>query len=1128
MIKTFTRIVISSFILISQFFSPINTHSKPVQAAPLGVQSINDPWYMHKNVSPPFPYSDTGNNVDDTTVTSDPYFSCIGPTNQGLGSVWYRYTPVSNGTITIDTFGSTTDTVLGVWQPPAGMDPQDPSDWSSFTVVPADSCNDDYDILTHGTDSQVEFQVNSGDVLFIEVATARNGQGTYTINVNFTDGSTPTSTETATSTPTETPTPTETATSTLVPTATPAILYVKPVGLGSKDCSDWENACILQFALTNANSGDEIWAAAGKYTPGDQITDTFRLRNGVAIYGGFYGNEITRNDRDLAANVTVLSGDINNNDSQSPIITDIDTVTGNNDNSLHVVRGATGAILDGFTITAGYAIGPNPLDKGAGMYNQENNPTIRNVEFRGNYSDDFAGGMYNDCSDPILINVTFNDNKAQNYGGGMANRFSSNPSLVNVTFFKNSSFWNGGGMLNDDNSNPTLTNTTFIGNSSGTGGGIHNDNSAPNIYNSIIWGNVASIGAQINNSSSTTTISDSVIQDGCPDGSTCSNIISTDPLLGSIGLNGGNTLTLPLLTGSSAIDALVTGTNGCGTTITTDQRGMSRPQGTACDIGAFEVEAESPPTPTSTFTETPTLIPTDTETATLIPTDTETATLIPTDTETSTTVPSDTATVTPVPTGTETATFEPSLTYTPTFTSTETTSPSATNTYSPTNTTFPTSTLGPTLTPPPLYAYKLVQTGYYGSQTLANCRVLGYASKVSGSTGTVYIRIYLDDILVAGKYTAKGGGINFDLLTLAGNPFTINVAHNVKLMAILENSLPYYLINSSTGVPGGTITCSDTIATATPVNTSIPPSSTPVGPTATPVTPTAVPPTATTAPSSTPGGPTATPRPIYVYNLVQTGNYGSQTLSTCRVLGYASKVSGGTGTVYIRIYLDDLLVAGKYTATGGGINFDLLTLPGNPFTINVAHNIKLMAILENSLPYYLINSSTGVPGGTITCSDTATTATPVNTSVPASSTPVGPSATPVTPTAVPPTATTAPSSTPGGPTATPRPLYAYNLVQTGNYGSQNLNNCRVIGYASKLSGGTGTVYIRIYLDEILVAGKYTAKGGEINFDLLTLPGNPFTTGILHNVKLMAFLENGQPYYLINSSTHEPGGLLTCE
>ncbi len=65
---------------------------------------------------------------------------------------------------------------------------------------------------------------------------------------------------------------------------------------------------------------------------------------------------------------------------------------------------------------------------------------------------------------------------------------------------------------------------------------------------------------------------------------------STDPLLDT-GLknNGGPTQTIALLTGSPAIDAIPQGTNGCGTSIPTDQRGVNRPQGTGCDIGAYEV-----------------------------------------------------------------------------------------------------------------------------------------------------------------------------------------------------------------------------------------------------------------------------------------------------------------------------------------------------------------------------------------------------------------------------------------------------------------------------------------------------------------------------------------------------------
>jgi hypothetical protein len=74
---------------------------------------------------------------------------------------------------------------------------------------------------------------------------------------------------------------------------------------------------------------------------------------------------------------------------------------------------------------------------------------------------------------------------------------------------------------------------------------------------------------------------------------------SGDPLLGDLADNGGPTQTHALLTGSPAIDA---GPPTDGDPIAcpppdTDQRGVSRPQGSACDIGAFELEStNSPPT----------------------------------------------------------------------------------------------------------------------------------------------------------------------------------------------------------------------------------------------------------------------------------------------------------------------------------------------------------------------------------------------------------------------------------------------------------------------------------------------------------------------------------------------------
>ena len=62
------------------------------------------------------------------------------------------------------------------------------------------------------------------------------------------------------------------------------------------------------------------------------------------------------------------------------------------------------------------------------------------------------------------------------------------------------------------------------------------------------------------------------------------SLIGVDPLLGPLANNGGDTQTFSLLPGSPALDA---GNNA--TCLATDQRGVARPQGPACDIGAYEV-----------------------------------------------------------------------------------------------------------------------------------------------------------------------------------------------------------------------------------------------------------------------------------------------------------------------------------------------------------------------------------------------------------------------------------------------------------------------------------------------------------------------------------------------------------
>jgi Ca2+-binding RTX toxin-like protein len=267
-----------------------------------------------------------------------------------------------------------------------------------------------------------------------------------------------------------------------------AIIYVDDssavpnYGFPSPSGTSWATAIPdLQTAIFFAQPGDEIWVAKGTYKTRPYRTDSFQLKNGVAIYGGFAGTETVRSQRNWAVNSTILSGDINGDDSFNPAL---NTITNQTDNNYTVVTGSntdSTAILDGFTITAGNG------SNGGGMYNYNGSPTVANVIFKENNASN-GGGMYNESgSNPMLANVTFRNNQAFQ-GGGIYNSFNSNPTLNNLAFIGNKANFVGG-MYNRNSSNPTLTNVTFADN---TGGAFYNEfDSNPTIRNSVIDGWIA-------------------------------------------------------------------------------------------------------------------------------------------------------------------------------------------------------------------------------------------------------------------------------------------------------------------------------------------------------------------------------------------------------------------------------------------------------------------------------------------------------------------------------------------------------------------------------------------------------------------------------------------------------------
>ncbi len=299
--------------------------------------------------------------------------------------------------------------------------------------------------------------------------------------------------------------------------ASGTIRYVVPDALARGPCDSWATACSLSLALSIAVSGDQIWVKKGVHKPplvlsGDPRQSSFVLKNGVALYGGFAGTETALNQRNWTVNITVLSGDIDNNDwtDANGVITTTANIVGNN--VYHVLRSTnvnSTAVLDGFIVTGGQANGTNPRNSGGGMQNVTNgSPTLTNVIFIGNTAKDDGGGMGNYFnSNPTLTNVTFSGNTAR-YGGGMLNS-SSSPTLTNVTFSGNTATESGGGMVNN-NSNPTLTNVTFSGNMANRdGGGMGNTiDSRPTLTNVIFSGNTANRdgGGMLNDNGSNLTL----------------------------------------------------------------------------------------------------------------------------------------------------------------------------------------------------------------------------------------------------------------------------------------------------------------------------------------------------------------------------------------------------------------------------------------------------------------------------------------------------------------------------------------------------------------------------------------------------------------------------------------------
>ena len=274
----------------------------------------------------------------------------------------------------------------------------------------------------------------------------------------------------------------------LCPFAYGNVIYVDDDAAGANDGSNWANAYVyLQDALANANDSEkpvEIRVAQGTYTPdrgdgyvpGDKQAK-FLLNSGVTIKGGFAGvGADDPNAWDHQAYETVLSGDLSGNDERL-----LENFVENSDHVIWCIEADASAVLDGFTITGGYA-----TDRiGGGLFNFKSSPTVRRCVFFDNYASQ-GGGMSNRVSNPTVIDCTFSGNLVRYGGGGMYNTDQSQPVVESCVFHDNWSTILGGGGMYCGDSNPTVTHCLFVDNGAPFGGGMYNVAANPTITNCTI------------------------------------------------------------------------------------------------------------------------------------------------------------------------------------------------------------------------------------------------------------------------------------------------------------------------------------------------------------------------------------------------------------------------------------------------------------------------------------------------------------------------------------------------------------------------------------------------------------------------------------------------------------------
>ena len=345
--------------------------------------------------------------------------------------------------------------------------------------------------------------------------------------------------------------------------AATAVWYVSAAGSDSNSCAVPASPCLtIDGAIGKAAAGDTVEVAVGTYTGS--------------------GTNVVTVDKDLT-----LSGGWNSTFAQ---LTGRSTINGQNAHRGLLVASTATATVSRFEVMNGAPpSSPDPFAQGGGIL------MSGTLNLDHSYVHDNVQGVETAGAPLTITNSTISENQ----GGGVVlyNIFGNfTITITNSTIANNTGSGVNLAILGAHSSVLTLKSDTITNNSSGSadpniGGGISAESGWDiALEDTIVSGNTAAI-SQFSDISAGA--GSSVTSGGHNIGTGFSHAdtdMYADPVLDSLADNGGPTPTMALLLGSPAIDAIPSGDNGCGTTLTTDQRDLNRPRILGCDIGAFELQ----------------------------------------------------------------------------------------------------------------------------------------------------------------------------------------------------------------------------------------------------------------------------------------------------------------------------------------------------------------------------------------------------------------------------------------------------------------------------------------------------------------------------------------------------------